>query len=459
MDNVIKYDIIVIGGGGGANIVKEARRKGLKVAIVEKSKLGGTCLNRGCIPSKMLIHPADIALEIKESKKFGINAKYNSVNFKQLINRISNTVDSESDSLSKTYKKLENVDFYHLEGKFESDKIIKVGKKRITSNKIIIATGARPSIPPISGLKDTPFWTSTDALRSVRLPKRLLVIGGGYIAVELGHAYSGLGSNVNFLVRGAMVSREDKEVIDTFTRIFKEKHNVLDINTIENVSYKNKEFTLTYTTPDNKKKTIKGDALLVATGVKPNTDNLGLENTKIKTNKFGFIQVDKYMETPIKGVYAIGDCVGNYLFRHSVNFETEYLNPILLDKAKKVPIKYVPIPHSIFTNPQIAGVGLTEEELIAKKIPYVVGLNKYKNSAMGMALLEEDGFVKLLFHKKTKKLLGAHIIGPEASDMIHMLIYAITFNATVDSLLKMVYVHPALPEIVRNAARIAKSKF
>jgi dihydrolipoamide dehydrogenase len=457
--NIIKYDIIVIGGGGGANIVKEARRKGLKVAIVEKSRLGGTCLNRGCIPSKMLIHPADIATEINESKKFDINAKFNSINFKKLVSRISNTVDSESESISKNYKKIENIDFYHMEGKFESDKVIKVGRKRITSNKIVIATGARPMVPPIPGLKDTPYWTSTDALRSEKLPKKLIVIGGGYIAVELGYAYSALGSDVSFLVRGPMVSREDKEVIETFNRVFKEKHDVIDINTIENVSYKGKEFTLTYTSSENKKKSIKGDAVLVATGVVPNTDNLGLENTKIKTNKFGFIQVDKYLETPIKGVYAIGDCVGNYLFRHSVNFETEYLNPILLHKAKKVPIKYVPIPHSIFTNPQIAGVGLTEQELKEKKVPYVVGFNKYKNSAMGMAILEEDGFVKLLFHKKTKKLLGAHIIGPESSNMIHMLIYAITFNATVDTLLKMVYVHPALPEIVRNAVRNAKTQF
>ena len=213
-----------------------------------------------------------------------------------------------------------------------------------------------------------------------------------------------------------------------------------------------------HTDEDGKTRTVKGDNLLVATGVKPNNDLLGLENTKIKTNKFGYMEVDKYMETAVKGVYGIGDCVGNYLFRHSVNFETEYLIDIWLEKGKKVPIKYPPMPHAIFTNPQVAGVGLTEQELINKKIPYVVGKNNYINSAMGQALLSEYGFVKLLFHKKTKKLLGAHIIGPESSNMIHMLIVFITMGAKVDDLLKIIYVHPALPEIVRNAARKAQAQ-
>ena len=461
MKDVIEYDLIVIGAGGGANIVKEARKKGLKIAVVEKERIGGTCLNRGCIPSKMLIHPADVALEIKEAKKYDIIINPNfKVNFSKLTKSITDTVLGESDELNKVYKnKLENVDFYNMEGKFISDKVIKVGRKKITAKKIIIGVGARPGIPPIPGLVDTPYWTSTEALRSEKQPKKLIVIGGGYIAVELGHAYSALGTDVHFLVRGAMIGREDKDVIDEFTKVFRAKHNIHDINNLLNVEYKNKQFKVTYEDANKKKKTLTGDNLLVATGVKPNGDLLGLENTKIKMNKFGYIQVDKFMETDVKGVYAVGDCVGTYLFRHAVNFEMEYLTPILVNKAKKVPIKYVPMPHAIFSNPQVAGVGLTEQELIDKKIPYVIGLNNYKNSAMGMAFLSDYGFVKLLFHKKSKKLLGAHIIGPEASTMIHQLIYAITFNATLDDLLKMIYIHPALPEVVRNACRVAKSKF
>lgn len=459
MTKPIEYDLIIIGAGGGANIAKEARKKGLKLAVIEKERIGGTCLNRGCTPSKMLIHPADIATQIQNAKKFDINAKINNISFKKLTQRITNTVLDESAGYNKKYKQAKDVDFYNTTAKFISDKIIKVGNKTITAKKIVIATGARPSIPPIPGLKDTPYWDSTDALRSPKLPKKLIVIGGGYIAVELGHAYSALGSNTHFLVMGNFIAREDKDVIKEFTNVFTKNHNTHQITNINSVSYKNKQFTIKYTTEDNKVKTIKGDNLLVATGVKPNTDTLGLENTKIKTNKFGYIQVNNCLETDVKGIYAMGDCIGNYLFRHAVNYEaSEYLVPILIHNKKKQPINYPPMPHAIFTNPQIAGVGATEQELIEKKVPYVCGLHYYKNSAMGMALLSETEFVKLLFHKKTKKLLGAHIIGDEASIMIHILIAYMTMNATIDDILKMIYIHPALPEVVRNAARDAKAQ-
>ena len=460
-DNIIEYDIVVIGAGGGANIVKQARLKGLRVAVIEKDRIGGTCLNRGCIPSKMMIHPADLIVELKDLKKFSIKADTKfKVNFNKLTSRISNTVFGQSDSLAKVYKnKYDNLDFYHKEAKFISNKVLQIGRKKITGKKIVIAVGARPGVPPIPGLIDTPYWTSTEALRAETQPKKLIVIGGGYIAVELGHAYSALGTDTHFLVRGDFIAREDKDIIKEFTKVFREKQKIHDISNILNVEYINKTFTVTYTDQNNRKRKISGDKLLLATGIKPNNDLLGLENTKIETNKFGYINVDKYLETKVKGVYAIGDCIGHYLFRHGVNFETEYLTPILINKAKKVAIKYPPVPHAIFSSPQVAGVGLTEQECEEQKIPYIIGMNKYIDSAMGMARLSETGFVKLIFHKKTQKLIGAHIIGQEASNMIHMLIYAITFNAKLDDLLKMIYIHPALPEIVRNACRKAKINF
>lgn len=453
------YDLIVIGGGGGLKLVGPALKKNKKIAVIEKDRLGGTCLNRGCIPSKMLIHPADVALEIKNAKRFDLrNNPKISTNFSKLIERISNVTYSDSMGVKKSYNSNPNIDFYNKEAKFISDKEIKVGKEIISGKNIIIAVGARPAIPPIEGLSKTPYWTSTDALRAKKLPKSLVVIGGGYIGVELGHAYSALGSKVSFLVRGKMIAREDSQIIERFESAFAKEHNLIKEVSTDKVEYKNKKFIVTYSDLNGKKKKITTDALLVATGVKPNNDTLGLENTSIKLNERGFIKVDKYMKTDVKNIYAIGDCVGNYMFRHSVNFEGEYLADVLFGDNKKAPsaISYPPMPHAIFTNPQIAGVGYTEDELKEKKIDYVVGYNEYKDSAMGMALLEEVGFCKLLFDKKTKKLLGAHIIGPEASDMIHMCIAYITMKATVNDMLNMIYVHPALPEIVRNCARKAE---
>src|SRR3989338_7811763 len=193
-----KYDVIVIGSGGGAKIISPAARLGLKVAAIEKDKLGGTCLNRGCIPSKMLIHPADVALKIKEAAKFGLNVNPQfTVNFADLVNRISNTVDNDSAGIEAGYSKNPNIDHYRGTAKFVSNKIIEVNGEQLTADKIFIAVGTRPLIPNIPGLKRTPFMTSTEALRNTILPKKMIILGAGYIATELGHAYAALGTQTH----------------------------------------------------------------------------------------------------------------------------------------------------------------------------------------------------------------------------------------------------------------------
>jgi dihydrolipoamide dehydrogenase len=202
---------------------------------------------------------------------------------------------------------------------------------------------------------------------------------------------------------------------------------------------------------------ITADALLVATGIVSNVDTLSLENTDIEVTDRNLIKVDEYLQTTVKGVYALGDCIGSYFFRHSVNFEGEYLVKALFTDKDRKPIRYPPIPHAIFTHPQVAGVGKTEDQLKQGGVDYVAGVNPYAKSAMGMALLSDHGLCKILIDRKTRKILGAHIVGDEASDMIHMLIAFMNKDGTLDDLLNMVYVHPALPEIVRNAARKAKT--
>ena len=282
-----EYDLIVIGSGGGTQISSPAFDKGYNTALIEESKLGGTCLNRGCIPSKMLIHPANIAQQIKEAKKFDINATFKSANLQKLLRRINKETDGDSAGIKTWYdQRKKGFGFYEGHGKFVGDKIIKVNDELITAKKIFIATGARPFIPAIPGLKGTPFMTSTQALRSRTLPKKLIVIGGGYIGCELGHAYSALGSEMHMIVKGdKLLQREDKQVSDVFTKIFSKKHNMhFNVNT-DKIEYKNKKFTLYLKDNNGKRSTISGDALLIATGVSPNTDKLGLENTQIKTNK------------------------------------------------------------------------------------------------------------------------------------------------------------------------------
>lgn len=452
-----KFDLITIGSGGGSKLSSPAASMGYKVAVIEKDRLGGTCLNRGCIPSKMLIHPADIALHIKSARRFDIhNDPAFTVDFKRLTERISATVDGDSDKIAASYNKHPNITYIKGEARFINNKTIEVNGQQLTADKIVIAVGARPQIPDIPGLAQTPYMTSTEALRKDSLPGSMIILGGGYIACEIGHAYGALGTKTHFLVRSTLLRHEDSEIAAEFQKVFSQYHDIRLKAVPTRVEYKEGQFTVFFT-QNGEDKSISAESLLVATGITSNTDTLDLINTDIEMKAGGLIKVNKYLETSVENVYALGDCVGNYYFRHSVNFEGEYLFDWVYGGRAKTPICYPPVPHAVFTHPQIAGVGKTEDELKAEGIDYIVGLNPYKSSAMGMALLSESGFCKLLFERGSRRLLGGHIIGDEASDMIHMVIAFMNMNATLDDMLRTIYIHPALPEIVRNAARKAKT--
>ncbi len=452
-----KFDVIVIGSGGGGKITSPAAKLGLKVAVIEKGPLGGTCLNRGCIPSKMLIHPAEVAMAVREAKKYDIhNDPAFSVDFAKLVNRISATVDGDSAGISAGYSRNPNITYFAGEGRFISNKIVEVNGEQLTADKIFITVGARPQIPEIPGLAGTPFMTSTEALRNTTLPKKLIVLGGGYIATELGFAYAAFGTEVHFIVRSTLLRHEDAQIATEFQKEFSKFHHVHLHALTTRVVYQNGQFTVSYM-QDGAEKHVTAESLLVATGVVSNTDTLNLASTDIQLDRNGFVKVNDRLETAVEGVYAFGDCIGRYLFRHSANFEGEYLFENVFVNPSLSPIVYPPVPHAVFSYPQIAGVGLTEEEAKAAGIDYVVGVNNYINSGMGMALLSESGFVKILIERSTRKIIGAHIVGPEASNMIHMLIAFMSKQGTLDDLLAMIYIHPALPEIVRNAARKAKT--
>ena len=454
-----KYDVIVIGSGGGSKITTPASRLGLKVAVIEKDRLGGTCLNRGCIPSKMLIHPADVAQEVREAARFDIQNNPNfTVDFNKLVTRISNTVDADSYGISAGYGKNPNIDFHHGTASFIADKVIQVNGEELTADKFFIAVGSRPSIPQVEGLNETPYMTSTEALRNTSLPKKMIIVGASYIAVELGHAYGALGTEVHFLVRSRFLRQEDVEVAAEFTRVFSQKYQCHFHAVPQKIEHRSGRFRVLYNQEDEPK-TIMADSLLIATGVTPNTDTLDLEKTGIEVTNRGFIKVNDYLQTTVDGVYAMGDCIGHYFFRHSVNFEGEYLFRSVFKDQQPKPIQYRPVPHAIFSNPQVAGVGKTEEQLKAEGIDYIAAVNPYIKSAMGMALLSDHGFCKLLICANTRKILGAHIVGPEASNMIHVIIAFMNKDGTLDDLLGMIYIHPALPEIVRNTARNAQAEF
>lgn len=445
-----RFDVIVIGAGSGLIIASEAVSRGLKVAIVEKGPFGGTCLNRGCIPSKMLIHSADLMDSIRNSHVFGINAVVKNVDWKKIQKRVWSTINQDAREIENANRAQKNVKIYKTTAEFVGKKILKVGNELITANKIFICAGTRPIIPSVEGLNTVKYVTSDEALKLKKQPKSMIILGGGYIGAELGHFFSSLGTNVTIVDRGEMlVKNEDKEIAKAFTKIISKKYNVMLNTAIAGVYQKGKNVVMEVE-QNKKKKKITADVLFVATGRRPNTDILHVEKTGVKINKFEYINVNKFMESNVSGIWAIGDIAGVYFFKHSANLEATYcahnaFNP------KKVKVDYAAMPHAIFTSPQIAGVGLTEEQVIEKKIQYLVGKYQYYDTGMGKTIEDKDGFVKVLVHKKTKKILGCHIIGHEASTLIHEVVVAMKAGLGVEGITKAVHVHPALPEVVQRA--------
>ena len=451
------YDLIVIGSGGGTKIAGPAAEMGLRVALIEEDALGGTCLNRGCIPSKMLIYPADLVHDFDRADALNVRMKTRpELQFADLVQRVTATVDGISAALGGHYRALEGVDLYRTRARFLEDKILDLGGEQITADRIFIAVGSRPSIPDIPGLADTPYLTSKEALRETKLPRSMAILGGGFIACELGHVYATAGSDVHFLVRSKLLRQEDRDIQRTFSEVFGARHNVHEGVMPTEVAHVDGRFQLTLQHRGGSTRRLETEAFLLAAGVVPNTDDLGLEQTGIQVSAGGYIEVDKTLQTSVPGIYAFGDCIGNHFFRHTVNYEGEYLLRTQIPEPTPEPIEYGPVPHAVFTHPQVAGVGATEDELAGQGVDYVAGIGRYAKTTMGMARGGGPGFAKILIDRPSRRLLGAHILGDEASDMIHALIVMMKMGGTLDDLLDVIYIHPALPEAVRDAARDAR---
>lgn len=454
------YDVIVIGSGAGLNIARNAASGGYKTAFIEKDRLGGTCLNRGCIPSKMFIYPAVTADSIRDVQKLDIRMAVEPViDFTALTNRVNDYTFQVSEDLKKDILLTKNLDFYHGRASFVSDREIVINGQTISGRKIFIGSGARPAIPDIDGLADSGYMTSTDALTRRSLPASMVVLGAGYIAAELGYAYSAFGCQVDFVVRSRFLRQEDDEVSALFQKRFCENHSVHLGWTVTRVSKKNNLFNLNCDGPDGRNMTLTSEALLIATGVVPDTDTLGLENTAVTRSREGYIRVNSHLETAVPGVYAFGDAVGNYLYRHTANYEAKYLVQQHFLHVPDKSIDYGPVPHAVFSSPEIAAVGLTEQEAMAAGMEFVKGTAEYRNSAPGKARGISHGMVKLLFNKKKRTLIGAHIIGDEAATMIHLFIVCMKLNGTIDDLLDTIFIHPALAEVAKEAVLDARNRF
>ena len=460
-----KFDLIVIGSGSGLDVANAAAvQHGLKVAIIEKDKMGGTCLNRGCIPSKLLIHSADVAEVIKNAGIFGIKVDGFSVDFEKIVERVNTITDSHSAAIRKSYENSDNPKLFAKECRFVGKKMIALSGTNvndeliITAENILIASGTRPKIPKIKGLQESGYITSDEALRLKRQPRTLTFIGGGYITCELAHFYGSLGTEINIIqIEEVLIPKEDKQISHKFTEVFSKKYNVYLGYDVELV-YKDDSNTFHIVAKNKfsgKMLELNSEQLLIAVGRIPNSDSLDIIKTDVKLDENGFILVDQYLETNIKGIFALGDIVGRYQFKHNANNESRYAyHNMLAPDTKKVPVDYTAMPHAIFSSPQVAGVGFTEQQLSIKGIDYQKSVYPYIRTGMGEAIEDRDGFVKFLVSRSDKKILGCHIIGTDASTLIHEVLVAMKAgDGTVQSITKTIHIHPALSEVIARAAK------
>jgi mycothione reductase len=444
------HDLVVLGTGSGNSIV-DSRFDDLDVAIVEHGVFGGTCINVGCIPTKMYVYPADLARHVGEAARLGVDATLDKVRWTDIRDRIFGRIDPISVA-GRRYRAEVNphVTLYEGHARFTGHKRLLVeGRdgapdREITADRIVIATGGRPMVPaPLHGV---PYETSDTIMRIDAVPERLVIVGSGYIAAEFAHVFSAFGAHVSIIGRSDLLLRaQDADVARRFTALARERWD-LHMGHPCTGAYQDAS-GITVTLHDGT--SVTGDVLLVAAGRIPNGDLLDLAETGVPTHD-GRVVVDEYQRTPVEGIWALGDVSSPYQLKHVANHEAQVVAHNLLhpDDLRATDHRFV--PSAVFTEPQIASVGRTESQCAGLDV--TVKVQEYGDVAYGWAMEDTTGFCKIIAERGTGRLLGAHIMGPQASTVIQPLIQAMSFGLGAREMARGQYwIHPALPEVVENA--------
>ncbi len=453
-DTPEQFDLIIVGSGSGNSIPDHLAE--WKVALVERDVFGGTCLNRGCIPSKMFVVPADLALIAENSERVGIDTSFHGADWSAIRDRVFGRIDAIAAG-GREYRASGSPNVTLIEGtaRFVAPSgsateghVLDVDGRRITAPNILLAAGARPVVPPINGLVETGFHTSDSIMRLAELPLRLGIIGGGFIAVEMGHVFSAFGSEVTLFNRSnRLLSGFDREISQRFTTMFAERVDLRLGHIPTSVERTGDGIVIT---------TVEGsavvDELLVATGREPNSDLLDARVAGIECHDHGTINIDDTMATKVPGIWAVGDIANSYQLKHLANAEARVAFWNIAHPHDLRHQSYRAVPSAVFSNPQVASVGLTEEQAVAEGRSFRVGRRDYADTAYGWALADETSFAKVLVDTETGLILGAHIIGPQAATLLQPVIQAMELGQTAEQITEGVfYIHPALTEVVENA--------
>ena len=453
-----KYDIAIIGSGPGGYVAAiRFAQLGFKTAIIEKyNTLGGTCLNVGCIPSKALLDSSEHFHKMNhEFAEHGINVSGAKLDFAKMVERKQNVVSMTCDGVAFLMKK-NKVDVITGFGSFKDKNTILIdGKDEIKADKVIIATGSKPVHLPFAKIDKKRVITSTEALELPEVPKELLVIGGGIIGLEMGSVYMRLGSKVTVIeYADRLTPGMDGDISKELKRFLSKQGMKFELKTkVSDVSVKGKVVTVKAENKKGEAVEFKGDYCLVAVGRKPYTEGLGLENVGVKMDDRGRIETDGQLQTNVPGIYAIGDVVKGAMLAHKAEEEGVFVAEVIA--GQKPHIHYNMIPGVCYTWPEAAGVGATEEELKEAKTAYKVGKFPFKALGRARASMDTDGFVKVIADEKTDEILGMHIVGARAADLIMEGVIAMEYRASAEDICRMSHPHPTYSEAVKEACMAA----
>ncbi len=448
MSSVETFDLIVVGGGRASVLAAAAAQAGLKTALIEERTLGGTCPNRGCVPSKLLIGFAEAARHARESGRHFIDTEIQNIDTKRIFDSVDDYIGGV-DGRYETRMLDAGVELIRGEASFTGEKTLSVNDRSLTAERIVLATGSHPTDPPF---KELPVWTS-DSLFPLDgdPPKSILVVGGGFIGCEMASFFAGVGIETHLFARGdRLLGREDSDIESVFQTEFSKSVSTHCHANLTDLVYEEGRFIATFTI-HGESVTFEAERILFAIGRKPNTERLNLERTGLETNSRGFITVDDHLQTQVPGIYAAGDVNGRYMLQHAATYEVRYLRSQFL-KGNTEPIDECLIAHAVFSHPEVASVGLTEEEVKASGTPYVSVFEDWLASARAMAMRVDYPRIKLLVSVEDYSILGCHLVGPESCTLIHQVLAVMHLKNDVRELADMIYIHPGLNECILAAA-------
>ena len=450
------FDVILVGTGSGMNIVgaMQEQNPDLKIAIIDKDDPGGICLTRGCIPSKLLLYPAEVVRTVQGAAQFGIEAPLKAVHFEQVMDRMRQMISKDVEEIRHALAHAPNVSYYHAQAEFVGPYTLKVGNDVLKAPMILLCTGSRPQVPPIKGLDKAGYHTSDTVLGLRKLPAAVGIIGGGYIAAEYGHFFASMGSKVTILGRQPQfLPQEDPEIAEMALAEMSKNMTILtntQVVEIEHSMLGNKSIIGVDRTT-GQKYTVPVDEILVATGRASNADLLHPERSGILVDQNGWMGTDDNLETAAPGIWAFGDANGKYMFKHVANYESAVVFYNAVQK-KGVAVDYHAVPHAVFSHPEIASVGMREKEAMESigRDKLLLGRAHFEDTAKGQAM-NATGLVKVVARMENQTIVGAHIIGPQASVLIQELVTLMYAGGSASAIKNGMHIHPALSEVVERA--------